>query len=555
MQNRRSLFYDALLLTGTNLLLRAVSLAFSSYTAVLMGAGGVGLLQLIFTVGLLAGTVGSSGVRVAAMVLSAREFGRRRAACVGSAMRCCLVYAVCVSTAAAALLYALCVPAAKLWVQDLRAVPALRVTALFLPATVLCSVMGGYFTACGKIRVLVFTQIAERLLAVGVTLFLLLFRRGDVAWTCAAIVGGSGVAAVLSFAALYLLYRKDCRHFTGQGRPMGKELLRLCIPLALGDYLRQGLSAVEQFLIPYGLAKCADREAGMAAYGTVVGMAFPVVMFPAALIWSVADLLVPALSRCLATGNTERIRELTDRCFRLGTVFAALVAGTLWLTSDVLGRLLYHSGEAGYYIRIFSPMVLFLYLDAVVDGMHKGLGQQVSCVRYNTFTNVIDVVGLYTLLPVLGVAGYVLTYAVSHLVNFFLSIRRLLVVTGYAPSAKRLSSLLALLLICGAVCALLPPLVGGVFFIPLFVCSCCHVRLIRKEDRAWLSSALHPPKKGEQSPLPERQTNKGVDDYERKGKMQDPAGNSQKDRRRKRHRTHHQRLHLSGRVQGNLPEV
>lgn len=495
LRSRRSLFYDALLLTGTNLLLRAVGLAFSSYTAVLMGAGGVGLLQLILTVGLLAGTVGSSGVRVAAMVLSAREFGHRRPGGVAGAMRCCLLYAVCVSTAAAAALYALSKPAAGYWVQDLRAVPALRVTALFLPATVLCSVMGGYFTACGKIRVLVFTQIAERLTAVGVTLCLLVCRKNDAAWSCAAIVGGAGFASALSFFALYALFCKDRKQFGGQRRPMGKELLRLCVPLALGDYLRQGLSAAEQFLIPYGLAKCADRETGMAAYGTVAGMAFPVVMFPVALIWSVADLLVPELSRCLATGNTARIRSLTDRCFRLGTVFASLVAGTLWLGGQTLGMLIYHSAEAGYYIRIFSPMVLFLYLDAVVDGMHKGLGQQVSCVRYNTFTNVIDVVGLYTLLPVLGVAGYVLTYAVSHLVNFFLSIRRLLAVTAYSPPLRQLCGLLALLLACAAICVLLPPISGTLLFSPLFLLLCCRIGLIRREDRVWLKTALHPVKK------------------------------------------------------------
>lgn len=489
MQNR-SLFYDALLLTGTNLLLRAVGLAFQAYTASLMGAAGVGLLQLIVTVGLLAGTVGSSGVRVAAMYLSAQEFGHRRMQGVRSAMRCCLCYGLSVSTAAAVLLLFLSDAAARYWVQDLRAVLSLQVTAVFLPASVLSSVMSGYFTACGKVRTLVFTQIAERSIAVGTTLLLLLYRQ-DAAWVCASIVGGSGIASVCSFAALFVLYRKDCQT-AGKGKPpMTKRLLKLCVPLALGDYMRQGLSAVEQFLIPYGLAKCANREAAMASYGTVVGMAFPVVMFPAALIWSVADLMVPALSRCTATGNTARIQTLTDRCFRLGTVFAALVAGTVWLTGDMLGIALYHSAEAGYYIKIFAPMVLFLYLDAVVDGMHKGLGQQVACVRYNTFTNVLDVIGLYTLLPRFGVAGYVFTYAFSHLVNFFLSIRRLLDVTAYQPSLQRMLGLFVLLLACGGICMLLPKALRAIVFLPLFLLLCCRFRLIRQADRDWLRGALY----------------------------------------------------------------
>ncbi len=490
---KRSLFYDALLLTGTNLLLRAVGLAFQAYTASLMGAAGVGLLQLIATVGLLFGTVGSSGVRVAAMVLSAQEFGRRSLPGVRRAMQCCLCYGLIVSTVSGGLLYVLSDTVARFWVQDLRAVPSLQATAVFLPVSVLSSVMSGYFTACGKVRTLVFTQIFERLCAVGVTLLLLL-RRHDAAWVCAAIVGGSGIASVFGFAALFVLFCKDCKTAGKGGAPMTKRLLGLCVPLALGDYMRQGLSAVEQFLIPYGLAKCADREAAMASYGTITGMAFPVVMFPAALIWSVADLLVPALSRCMATGNRQRILSLTDRCFRLGGIFAAAIAGTLWLSAGMLGRLLYHSETAGEMIRLLAPMVLFLYLDNVVDGMHKGLSQQVACVRYNTFTNVLDVVGLYTLLPHFGVAGYLFTYAVSHLVNFFLSIRRLLQVTDYCPSVRRLIALFALLIACGGVSMLLPEMLRAIVFLPLFLFLCGKIGLIGKKDRLWLRAAVRPQK-------------------------------------------------------------
>ena len=56
-----------------------------------------------------------------------------------------------------------------------------------------------------------------------------------------------------------------------------------------------------------------------------------------------------------------------------------------------LGQLLYQSGDAGRYMRLFAPTALMLYLDCIVDGMHKGLGQQVYCVRVNTFTSVLDV--------------------------------------------------------------------------------------------------------------------------------------------------------------------
>ena len=114
-------------------------------------------------------------------------------------------------------------------------------------------------------------------------------------------------------------------------------------------------------------------------------------------------------------------------------LFAAAVAGFFFVCAEELGQCVYHSADAGRYLRIFAPMVLMLYLDAIVDGMLKGLAEQLSCVRYNTLTSVLDVVFLYVLLPRHGVAGYVAVFAVTHAINLYLSIRRLLVVTEHRP--------------------------------------------------------------------------------------------------------------------------
>lgn len=67
--------------------------------------------------------------------------------------------------------------------------------------------------------------------------------------------------------------------------------------------------------------------------------------------------------------------------------------------------------------------------------MLKGLAEQLSCVRYNTLTSVLDVVFLYVLLLRHGVAGYVAVFARDAAINLYLSIRRLLVATEHRPRA------------------------------------------------------------------------------------------------------------------------
>ena len=432
-------------------------MVFQVYLSNRMGAAGLGLLQLMLTACGLSLTMALAGGKIAAMYLIARANGRNDWTGVCAALQTCLRYALCVSVTVGFLFYLLCPFVSRHFVQDSDALPGLRSYALLLPGTCLAAVMGGYCTALGKIRRQVLVELLERLVSIALTLLLLWKAEGNTARSLQAVLLGSAAPPFLSFFLLYGLCRREllcCGK--SEGRSILSSLLKISLPLALGDLLRSGLNTVEQFLIPYGLARSSSRYLGLAAYGTVQGMVFPVMMFPCAILHALSDLLVPELSRCAVLGKTERIRSLTSRCLELGALFSAAVSGALYCAAYELGQLFYHSPEAGRYLRLFSPMVLFLYLDAIVDGMLKGLGQQVHTVRYNTATNVIDVLGLYTLLPRFGIGGYVFTYTLSHLVNFFLSLRRLLLVSDARPSLCRQALLLGLFLLCGALVGFLP---------------------------------------------------------------------------------------------------
>ena len=74
------------LLTAANLLMRGVGMLFQVYLTARVGAAGVGLLQLITAVQFFAMTLGTSGLRVAALTLTAEEYGYRRFGGVRQAM-------------------------------------------------------------------------------------------------------------------------------------------------------------------------------------------------------------------------------------------------------------------------------------------------------------------------------------------------------------------------------------------------------------------------------------------------------------------------------------
>ena len=114
----------------------------------------------------------------------------------------------------------------------------------------------------------------------------------------------------------------------------------------------------------------------------------------------------------------------------MALIYGITFCGLLILLSDTLCLTLYGRADAARYLRWYSPLVPMLYCDAITDAMTKGLGQQKICVRYNILTSFLDVVFLYILLPRYGMEGYFASFLVTHVLNFGLSLNRLMKITG-----------------------------------------------------------------------------------------------------------------------------
>ena len=494
------MLHNALLLTFVELLLRGVTMLFQRVLVAKIGAAGLGLLQLVLTVGGFAMTLGLAGLRVTAMYLCAEEYGKGSLGGMCSAIRCCLRTGSVISALVGLGLFFLSDYAAKTWIGDSRAAGALRLLAVFLPVNCLCAILSGFFTACDRVRELAKVETIERLAGLALTAALLRFYAGQEAGrVCCAMVLGSSIACLGSTLYQLLLLRRTffgCE--SGGGRGMPRRMVRLCVPLALSAYLRSGLVTLEQFLIPWGLSRAGgSSESSMAAYGTIHAMVFPILMFPATILYTVADLLVPELARCRAAKNTGRIHHLTGTCLRMGCLFALSTACLIGALSGGLGQIVYKSTDCGRYLLLFAPAVVMLYLDAMVDGMLKGFGEQTACVRYNTLTSFLDVALLYLLLPRFGLAAYVLTFYLTHAINFWLSIRRLLRVTKYPADGRFLFRAgFCALAGLGACCCmpdggLLPAMVLRTgLFCSVFLLFLELTDTVPAEDRRWLRRSL-----------------------------------------------------------------
>lgn len=481
------IFYNALMLTGVNLLLRLVSTSFQVFISGRIGAAGVGLLQLVLTVGTMSMTAGVAGIRTATMYLTAEELGKKRPQNVTWVLSGCVIYSLIFSLTVGALVYTLAPKISALWIGDSRTVGAIRLFGAFLPVSVLSGVMIGYFTAANRIAALAAVEVAEQLCSMAVTAGALVFWAGkDIGRACQAVVLGGCAGACLTLCSLVILRLRE-RPRTGPCIPVAKRLTAIALPLALADDLKVGITTTENLMVPRRLALHSGKAGALAQFGTVCGMVFPVLMFPAAILYGLADLLIPEMARCNASGSQKRIRYLARRSLRLALFYGVACGGVMFLLAEPLGLLLYKSGEAGEYLRWFSLLVPMLYCDAVIDAMNKGLGKQRVCVRINILTSIMDLLGLYFLLPGLGMKGYFISFLLSHAVNALLSVGLLLKTTGLRVSVS-VPVLTIVAMMGGIWCAGLTPhlLIKAAAFVGLSFGALYLFGVLYPEDLRWL---------------------------------------------------------------------
>lgn len=435
---RRSAFLqNAAVLTVTSLLLRTVGIFFRMYLSTRIGAEGMGLYQLIVSVYVLASAFAAAGIctAVTRMVTDALCRGDRGTAL--AALRSAVAASVAVGVASALLLVAAAEPISRYLIGDMRAMAALRILTVSLPFMGVSSCLKGYFMARRRVNVTAHAQLLEQAVRIGVIAFLL--ERGyatTLASACAVVMVGDVTAEVVACLHILVAFGSDRRRLPppeGSARRvrMMSVLMGIALPITATRYLNTALHTVENLLVPSRLSVyTGSRALALAQFGALKGMAMPLIFFPSSFLSSLATLLIPEISEAAALDKQERVREAVARTLHLTLTGSVLVGGVFYLYAMPLGRILYHSDEVGCLLRALSPIIPAMYVESMVDGILKGLNQQVSTLRYSLIDSALRLVLVMTLVPKTGMAGFLFVMTVSNVLVAVLNLQRLLTVTG-----------------------------------------------------------------------------------------------------------------------------
>ncbi len=379
----------------------------------------MGLYQLIQTVYFLFITVAQSGIAVAFTRCLSSRVAVGDTVGAQSATSSALKLSTLLGTLSCVIMSVLSSPICRLWIGDTRCIGAVSLLSLSLPFVAVCGVLSAYFIVYENALFGCISQIIEQVTRIGtITLITAFSSPQNVKDSLIIIVFANVVSEAVS--CLFLVV---CYIFKKQKLPhksYSKEIISNAIPVAASRYLASALRTAENVLVPNAITVFTkNRELALSQFGALKGMAIPLLFFPYSFLSAITTLLVPRVTGAQAKGNKNSLRTTTERvCFV--TLFSSIVtAGIFFTLADFLGMAIYKSTRVSQMLLWLAPIVPFMYLDSVCDGLLKGLGKQKAVLLHGSIDSALRIVLICIFVPHYGIVGFLGVMVVS---NIFISV-------------------------------------------------------------------------------------------------------------------------------------
>jgi len=425
---------NAMVLTVTALVLRIIGMVFRVWLAGCIGAEGIGLYQMIFSVYVLASTFATSGISTAVTrIVTGRlsegdKIGARRTLYVSS-----LVSGL-ISAVTSFLIIIFAKPISIYLIGDIRAVLSLKILCLGLPFMGVCSCIRGYFLARRSTLPPSICQIVEQLVRMAIIVFLISrYAHMGLAYTSAAVLFGDAIAEGMGCLLLWVFYKLDFKKMHQKSKAILKkrialsELFRISVPISAGRYLHTALRTAESLITPSCLLKYSgSKTAALEQFGMIKGMVLPILLFPASLLSAISTLLIPEITQSVAEKNNRSVQSAVEKVFSVTSVTSFLISGIFLTTAYQLGNVVYGSASVGYLIRALAPLVPFMYIDLIADGILKGLDEQTFLFKINVIDSFVRVILVIFLVPRFGMLGFLGVMVFSNLFTSILAVIKIL---------------------------------------------------------------------------------------------------------------------------------
>lgn len=403
------LFTGTVILTATGLASRVIGFLYRIFLSHTIGAEGLGIYQLVFPILALCLAICTGGIQTAISKFIAESDDLTPLGC--GICVCMALSAVCTFV-----LYRHAPWLAVHIVGEAACTPLLRIISFSLPFACLHACFNGYYYGKNKTAIPAISQLFEQAIRVfSVYLFYLVQTEKNASLTPALAMWGTvcGEIAAALFCITTFQFRR--MHLSAT---VTKRLVCFAAPLTGSRAVLNLFASAEAILIPSALtAFGCERSDALAIFGTLTGMAMPVIMLPTVVTGSLSVLLLPAISEAAARKDRKKISQTIRRTVELCVILGLCCTLTYLLSGHWIGNLLFGSELAGSFIVSLGFMCPFLFLTGTLSSILHGLNFTLYTFLLNLLGCVIRLFAIYTLVPRLGLYVYLWSMLLSQIIQ------------------------------------------------------------------------------------------------------------------------------------------
>ena len=442
--SKKIFFSKVLEMTVAMVVFNISNLCYNIFISNRLGAETTGLFHLVGAVYSIGISICVSGMSLTVTRLLSDMPRQKGLECSDSIVGKCLKISLVTSLFATFLMQGLSGYIARVFLGKDGAEKYIKTLSLCLTAVSVSSVLGGYFTAFGKVGAMCAGRIMSEMTSWLCT-FAFLKSSDD---ECMAIVKATMLSAFAECASDVFFWRMSRKNQIRKKSDVTyAQVVRLCAPLALGSYLRTGLGSAENMLMPKRLSLFSSGS--LAKYGVLKGMTMPVLYFPSVLTSAFVSLLVPEIARRFSQRCKKSVEYVSKLSLESIIKFGVLVSFIFLVWSPEISERIFKRADAGEYMRLLSFLPLFMYVDSVTDAILKGINEQVFSLKINTVDACLRVVLVIFALPVFGIKAYIAILYISEILNLSMSFWRLKKTTALRFSFGRAALVAMISPVCG----------------------------------------------------------------------------------------------------------
>ncbi len=445
MRKLKLFIINGLVLSIIAIFLQFIGVSFGVYISNKIGHEAVGLYQLLMSTYSFGITLALSGINLACVRIVSEEIAKNNFSNLKFVVKKCLLYSIGFGVLAFLLFIAFANYISTYILHEKISSLTICIMAISFPFASICSCLSGYFSAVRHIIKSAVIQIAEQLFKILLITYMLnrLFNF-SINSACCLIVLGSSIAEGITCLLMFIAYIRDRKKLCLKSIPTSntssnitKRIFKISMPISSATYIKSGLATLKQIIIPLKLElsglSCSNA---LASYGMINGMVFPIILFPSIFLSSFSSLLIPEFSSFNVRGKNDTIQNSISRILKYTMSFSFFVIGIFLCFSEELSILIYNNKDISKYIQLLAPVIIFMYLDSIVDGILKGLDKQVSVMIINIIDLVSSILLISFLVPLYGIFGYLIVIFISEILNCVLSIAVLINVSNISFNLK-----------------------------------------------------------------------------------------------------------------------